>query len=148
MMTFREYPARPICAVGAIVRKGDMILLIQRGNPPRRGDWGIPGGAVELGETWRDAARREVREECGIEIEVGEIVEAIDIIVRDDTERVQYHYAIVDFAAQYLGGELCASSDALDARWVPLNELRKFPLPDKTRAVIEKAEGKRREEEA
>jgi 8-oxo-dGTP diphosphatase len=135
----REYPTRPICAVGAVVRKGDAILLIQRGNLPGRGDWVIPGGAVELDETWRETARREVREECGIEIEVGEIVDAIDIIVRDDAERVQYHYAIVDFAAEYVGGELHAASDALDARWVPLSELAKFPLPDKTRKVIEKA---------
>ena len=148
MANSREYPTRPIPAVGAVVRKGDAILLIQRGNLPGRGDWVIPGGAVELGETWRDAARREVREECGIEIEVGAIVDAIDIIVRADAERVQYHYAIVDFAAEYVSGELRAASDALDARWVPINELSMFPLPDKTRAVIEKAEGKRREEKA
>jgi 8-oxo-dGTP diphosphatase len=138
MANSREYPTRPICAVGAIVRKDDALLLIRRGNPPRRGDWGIPGGAVEIGETWRDAARREVREECGIEIEVGDVVDAIDIIERDDAGRVQYHYAIVDFAATYISGELRASSDALDARWVSLSELAKFPLPDRTRAVIEK----------
>jgi 8-oxo-dGTP diphosphatase len=141
MTNSREYPARPIAAVGAIIRKDDMILLIQRGKPPGRGDWVIPGGAVEIGETWRDAARREVREECAIEIDLGEIVDAIDMIVRDDAERVQYHYAIVDFAAEYVSGELCASSDALDARWVPLNELNQFPLPDKTRRVIEKVVG-------
>jgi 8-oxo-dGTP diphosphatase len=89
----------------------------------------------------RGATRREVREECGVEIAVSAIVEAIDIIVRDDAERVQYHYAIVDFVATYISGEVRASSDALDARWVPLGELAKFPLPEKTRAVIEKAIG-------
>ena len=139
MSDSREYPTRPICAVGAIVRKGDAVLLIQRGNPPGRGDWVIPGGAVELGETWRDATRREVHEECGIEIGVGEIIDAIDIIVHDDADRMQYHYAIVDFVAEYVSGELRAASDALDARWVPLSEFAKFSLPDKTRAVIEKA---------
>jgi ADP-ribose pyrophosphatase YjhB (NUDIX family) len=142
MSESREYPARPIAAVGAIVRKGDAILLIRRGKPPGRGDWVIPGGAVEIGETWRDAARREVREECGIEVELGAIVEAVDMITRDDAGRVQYHYAIVDFAATYRGGELRAASDALDARWVPRKELASFPLPEKTRAVIEKAEGR------
>ncbi len=144
----REYPARPIPGVGVIVRKDDAILLIQRGNPPRRGEWGIPGGAVEIGETWRDAARREVREECGIEIAVGEIVDAIDVIVHDDAGRAQYHFAIGDFAATYVSGELRAASDVLDARWVLLSELDKFPLPEKTRAVIEKAEGSRRQKKA
>ena len=139
MADSREYPTRPICSVGVIVRNGDAILLIERGNPPRRGGWSIPGGVVELGETLRETARREVREECGIEIEVGDVVDALDIIVRDDAHRVQYHYALVDFAATYVSGDLRASTDALDARWVPLGELSKFPLPDPTRAVIRRA---------
>lgn len=139
MADSREYPTRPICSVGVIVRNGDAILLIERGNPPRRGGWSIPGGVVELGETLRETARREVREECGIEIEVGDVVDALDIIVRDDVHRVQYHYALVDFAATYVSGDLRASTDALDARWVPLGELSKFPLPDPTRAVIRRA---------
>jgi ADP-ribose pyrophosphatase YjhB (NUDIX family) len=138
MSDSREYPVRPIPGVGVVVRKGDEVLLIQRGNPPRRGDWGIPGGVVELGEMWRETARREVREECGVEIDVGEIVEAVDIIVRDDAGRVQYHYALVDFAARYVSGDLRAASDVLDARWIPMDELDKFPLPDMTRTVIRK----------
>jgi ADP-ribose pyrophosphatase YjhB (NUDIX family) len=137
-MDGREYPARPVAGVGVVVRKGDDVLLIRRGKPPRVGEWGIPGGVVELGETWRDAARREVREECGIEIRVESIADAVDIIVRDDAARVQYHYALVDFAASYVSGELRASSDVLEARWVSLGELHHFPLPAKTRAVIEK----------
>ena len=75
MTESREYPSRPICGVGAVVRRDDAVLLIRRGNPPRRGDWSLPGGAVELGETLCDAAQREVREECGIEIAVVELLD-------------------------------------------------------------------------
>lgn len=137
-MDGREYPARPIAGVGVVVRKDDAVLLIRRGKPPRVGEWGIPGGVVELGETWRDAARREVREECGIEIRIEEIADVVDIIVHDDAARVQYHYALVDFAASYVSGNLRASSDVLEARWVTLDELAHLALPDKTRAVIRK----------
>jgi ADP-ribose pyrophosphatase YjhB (NUDIX family) len=135
----REYPTRPIPGVGVVVCKDDHVLLIQRGQPPRQGEWGIPGGVLELGETWYAAAVREVREECGIEIALGKIVDAVDMIVRDGDERVQYHYAIVDFVAEYLGGDLRAASDVLDARWVSPDELPKYALPLMTRQVIRKA---------
>ncbi len=135
----REYPAHPIPGVGVVVRKDDHVLLIQRGNPPAQGAWGLPGGVLEIGEMWRDAAVREVREECGIEIALGEIVDVVDIIVRDDAERAQYHYAIVDFAADFVSGDLRAASDVLDVRWVSLDELLKFELPAITRQVIRKA---------
>ncbi len=135
----REYPARPICGVGAVVFRADAVLLIRRGNPPRRGEWALPGGAVELGETWRDAARREVREECGIEIILGEVVDAVDIVQPDVAGKPQYHYAIVDFCARYAGGELRATSDALDARWVPVTEIAALALPPLTQNVIARA---------
>lgn len=138
----REYPSHPIPGVGVVVRKDNHVLLIRRGNPPRQGDWGLPGGVLEIGETWRDAAVREVREECGIEIALGEIIDVVDIIVRDDAERAQYHYAIVDFVADYTRGDLRAASDVLDARWVSPDELLKFELPAMTRKVIRKALGK------
>ncbi|MCX7839666.1 MAG: NUDIX hydrolase [Anaerolineae bacterium] len=147
MSDSRDYPARPIAGVGVIVCKDDAVLLIRRGKPPRAGEWGIPGGVVELGETWRDAARREVREECGIEIRIEAIADAVDIIVHDDAARVQYHYALVDFAASYVSGDLRASSDVLEARWVAFSELHHFPLPDKTRAVIRKAMRRKMEDE-
>lgn len=143
MPSSREYPQRPIPGVGVVVRKDDAVLVIQRGNPPRRGDWGIPGGAVELGETWREAAQREVREECGIEITLGDVIDAVDMIFRDDDGRVQYHYTLVDFVADYVGGDLHAASDILDARWLPLSEVSTFELPEMTRKVIEKAVDKK-----
>jgi len=135
----REYPTLPICGVGVVVRKGNAVLLIQRGNPPRRGDWGLPGGVVELGETLRDAARREVREECGIEIGLGDLLDTFELLQRDDAGRLLYHYVIIDFAADYVSGELRAASDVMDARWVAVNEVDTFGLPAKTREVIGKA---------
>lgn len=139
MTSSREYPQRPIPGVGVVVCKGDAVLVIQRGNPPRRGDWGIPGGAVELGETWREAAQREVREECGIEIVLGDVIDAVDMIFRDGDGRVQYHYTLVDFVADYVSGDLRAATDVLDARWLPLSEVSTFELPEVTRKVIQKA---------
>ena len=135
----REYPSHPIAAVGAIVRKGDSVLLIRRGKPPRSGEWSIPGGGVELGETWQEAAAREVREECGIEIAVGDHVQVIDIIQRDEAGRVRYHYAIVDFAATYVSGELKAASDITEAHWVVPRDLDRYPMNPQTREVILKA---------
>lgn len=143
MTDSREYPRRPIPGVGVVVRKGDAVLVIQRGHPPRRGSWGIPGGAVELGETWREAAQREVREECGIEIALGDVIDAIDMIFQDGDGRVQYDYALVDFIAEYASGDLRAASDVLDARWLAPDELAQLDLPDLTRKVIEKAIGRR-----
>jgi ADP-ribose pyrophosphatase len=139
MTDSREYPARPIPGVGVVVRKENQVLLIRRGNPPRRGEWSIPGGAVELGETWREAAVREVREECGVEITLGEIIDAIDILFRDDEGRPQYHYAIVDFAGTYVSGHVRAGSDGLDARWVSIDELETFEIAAMARDVILKS---------
>lgn len=135
----REYPLRPICGVGAVVCRGDEVLLIQRGNPPRRGDWSLPGGAVELGETLREAVTREVGEECGIEITITELLDTFEFFQRDNDGRVQYHYIILDFAAEYVSGEVHAASDVLDARWVTTHDLNELPLPAKTREVIDRA---------
>ncbi len=134
----REYPTRPICGVGVVVRKGDSVLLIQRGREPRLGEWTVPGGAVELGESLRDAARREIREECGVEIELGEVVDAFEIVVHDEAGKVQYHYIVIDFAATFSAGELRPADDITDARWVTLSELGKYSLDEKTREEIVK----------
>ncbi len=139
MSESREYPVRPICGVGAFVRKGDAILLIRRGKAPRLNEWSIPGGAVELGETWREAARREVREECGIEIAVGDVLDAIDIIERDPDGRIRYDYAIVDFMATFLQGEPRANSDAADVRWVTRDVLDQYPMNPQTRKLLLRA---------
>ncbi|MBI3537935.1 MAG: NUDIX hydrolase [Chloroflexi bacterium] len=136
MSDSRAYPDRPIVGVGVVVFKDDAVLLIQRGKPPRYGEWTIPGGVIELGETVRDAARREIREECGIEIALGDVIDVADIFSRDEIQRLQYHYVVVEIAAVYASGALRAGSDVLDARWVAADELARIDLKADTRHVI------------
>jgi ADP-ribose pyrophosphatase YjhB (NUDIX family) len=145
MADSREYPAFPIPGVGIVCFKGDAVLLVQRGKEPRRGEWSIPGGAVEVDETTRDAAVREFVEECGGDIELRELVDVIDLIARDDESRVRYHYVLIDYWAEWRGGELRASDDVMDARWASSETLDDYALPAWTRAVIDKAARLRQE---
>jgi ADP-ribose pyrophosphatase len=138
-MSSREYSAYPIPAVGVICFLGDSVLLVQRGKEPRRGEWSVPGGAVEMDETTREAAVREFREECGGSIELRELVEVLDWIHRDEDGRARYHYVLIDYWAEWLGGELRAADDVLDVRWVLPADLDAYGLTSWTRAVIEKA---------
>lgn len=122
----REYPDAPIAGVGAvIVRDGDppSVLLIRRGQEPLKGEWSLPGGAVELGETLEEAIRREVLEETGLVIEPAGVVQAFDRIARDADGRVRYHYVLVDFLCRVTGGSLACASDAVEARWAGLEDL-------------------------
>lgn len=144
MGSSREYPTRPIPGVGVIAFQGDAVLLIRRGQEPRRGEWSLPGGAIELGETARAAALREFAEECGGEIDLRGVVEVVDVRAADEVGRWRYHYVLADFWAEWRGGELHPASDAGDARWVLLAELAAFSLPPVTRAVIERAAALRR----
>jgi 8-oxo-dGTP diphosphatase len=139
----RSYPNRPILGVGAVVWHGERVLLVQRGRPPREGQWSLPGGAQQLGETVADAARREVREEAGIEIEPGEPIATIDLIERDEDGSVRYHYTLVDFTAEAASPELTPGDDAADARWFGLDELAALGLWSETLRVIQLARGRR-----
>jgi ADP-ribose pyrophosphatase YjhB (NUDIX family) len=134
----REYPDRPIVAVGAAVCWNGRMLIVRRGKAPSKGVWTVPGGAVDLGETMRQAAAREVLEECNINVEVGEVVGILDNIVRDETG-IRYHYAIVDFAALYVSGDLAPSDELMDATWVLPSELDAYHVPAKAQAVLLKA---------
>ena len=118
----RLYPDRPWVGVGVVVWRGDQILLARRGRAPRLGQWGLPGGAQETGETLFEAARREVLEETGIEIRPTAIVTAVDGIVRDTDGRVEYHYTLIEVSAEWISGEAAAQSDVADVRWVGLEE--------------------------
>lgn len=144
-MSSREYPTFPIPGVGVVCFLDESVLLVQRGKEPRRGEWSIPGGAVEMEETTREAAIREFGEECGGSIELCELVEVLDLIQRDEQGRVKYHYVLIDYWAEWLGGELRASDDVMAARWVLPQELDSYGLPSWTREVIEKAIGMRKE---
>lgn len=135
----RLYPSRPLVGVGAVVWDGARVLLERRGQPPALGRWAIPGGLVELGETAAAAVRREVLEECGIEIDVDAMLGLFEPIQRDHDGRVRYHYTVIDFLARYRGGELRAGDDAADVRWVAPGELPAYELSPATREMIELA---------
>ena len=135
----REYPRAPIAAVGAVVVKNGHILLVKRGNEPGYGQWSLPGGAIELGETARAAVAREVKEETGFEVEVVDVIEVLDRIMLDAHGRVRYHYVLIDFFARYISGEFQPSEELLDGRWVLPGELPQYHLTDAARRVIGKA---------
>src|SRR5687767_2941674 len=114
----RHFPARPVVGVGAVVFDGDHVLLVQRAHAPLKGEWSLPGGAVELGETLAAALVREVREETGIDVEVGPVVEVLDRLHRDADGRLQYHYVVVDYLCRPLSTRIVHGTDADNARWV------------------------------
>ena len=135
----RIYPARPLVGVGAVVCDGRRVLLERRGQPPGLGSWSLPGGLIDVGETAEDAVRREVREECGIEVTVGPVLGIFEPIVRDPDGRVRYHYVVVDYLAHYHGGEVRAGDDAADLAWVAPEDLDAFALLPATQQMIDRA---------
>jgi len=112
----------PVVGVGVALVSNDRILLIKRGHEPRKGQWAVPGGKVKLGEELKEAARREVLEETGLEIEVGEVVWVGEFI--DD----ENHLVLIDFDGVVVSGNLAASSDADEARWVLMDEAKDYSL--------------------
>jgi 8-oxo-dGTP diphosphatase len=132
----------PVVAVGAIVWKEDRVLLIRRGRPPRQGQWSIPGGRQEAGETVRQAVIREIREEAGIEIDILDIAAVVDLIDREDGE-LRHHYTVIDMLAEWRSGEAVAGDDALEVAWLRESDLAALDLPDLQRQVIAEAARKR-----
>lgn len=131
-----EYPDRPRVAVGVVVVHEGRVLLVERAKPPALGEWAVPGGSVELGETLGRAAEREVLEETGVSVRAGRVVHAFDGITRDAAGRVRFHYVVVDIQAHYLGGEVCAAGDAGAAGWFDRNEIEAVRLSEVTRMVL------------
>lgn len=113
----REFPSAPIVAIGAVVVDGGRVLLVRRGAEPLKGEWSLPGGALELGESLCEGLIREVGEETGLVVEPIELIELLDRIHRDDG-RVRYHYVIADYLCRVTGGTVKAATDADDVRWV------------------------------
>lgn len=135
----RRYPSQPIVGVGAIILRGDEVLVVRRGVPPRAGLWSIPGGAVELGEGLEGALLREVAEETGLSVEILGLATALDRIHFDPHGRVEYHYVLVDYCCAYRSGELRPDSDILEAQWVPLDSLDELEMTEGTLEVIRQA---------
>jgi ADP-ribose pyrophosphatase YjhB (NUDIX family) len=122
-----------------VVFDGGRVLLVQRGQPPLLGQWSLPGGAVELGETLADAVARELLEETGLEVSVGPLVELVDRVHRHADGRVEYHYVVADYLCAARGQRLRAGSDAADVRWVPVAELEAYRVSPIAIAVVHKA---------
>jgi mutator protein MutT len=135
----RKYPQQPVVSVGAVIVDGGQVLLIKRGQPPLQGRWSLPGGVVEVGETLREALVREVREETGLEVEVGPVVEVLERIERGADTRVEYHYVIIDYRCVVRGGRLACGTDADDARWVAASDIAAFGVTTAVRSVVHKA---------
>lgn len=138
--TGREFPARPIVGIGAVIvgRKG--VVLIKRGKAPRLGSWSLPGGAQKLGETVHEAARREIREETGLAAEIRGLVDVVDSVSPEKDGRIKYHYTLIDvWATALTDAEPVAGGDAADARWVALDDLDALNLWSETRRVIDMA---------
>lgn len=139
MTGHREYPERPVIGVGGVVISGDRALLIRRGAPPLEGEWSIPGGTLEVGETLAEGVRRELAEETGIEVKVVGQIEVFERIVRDPSGKPKYHFVVVDYYCQLLGGQACAGSDASDIAWVAEPDLAKYLVTSTATRVIGKA---------
>ena len=134
----REYPERPLVGVGAVIVEGDRVVLVRRTAPPMAGEWSIPGGLLELGETLRAGAEREALEETGLQVEAGEVVGVLDRIVPDAAGKPRYHYVLIDFLCRRLSGELRAGGDAAEARWVLESELAGLGVAEAAVKVIRK----------
>src|ERR1035438_9505251 len=119
----RDYPERPIIGVGAVIVSGDRALLVRRAAEPLKGEWSVPGGALELGEKLRDGAAREALEETGLRVEAGEVLDVFDSIFTDDDGRTQYHYVLINYFCRPLSGEAVSGSDVSEVLWVTESDL-------------------------
>ncbi len=151
----REYPSAPLVGVGAVIVDADRVVVIKRGRPPLEGEWSIPGGLVELGETVSEAVVREALEETGLVVDAGSdvgepcgpvrgqpasgpgsVLGVFDRIVRDEAGRARFHYVLIDVWCRVVSGELRAGHDAVEAQWLTREELEGFPLEDAARTVL------------
>jgi len=135
---------RPIVGVGALVWREDKILLVKRGKAPAKGEWSLPGGAQELGESVEDTARREVREETSCEIGDLSILGVFDSIERDADGRVLYHFTLVDFEADWISGEPSPGEAEDDARFFAPEDIKDLTVWEPLEEVIRLSAARRR----
>src|SRR5713226_6688451 len=132
----REYPDSPLVGVGAIIIDNGRVLLVKRGHSPLAGEWSIPGGVLELGETLREAVIREAQEETCLTVETAELLGVYDRVLRDDKGRTLYHFVLIDFLCRRVAGEPQAADDADEVGWFTLPEVGALALPEDTAQVI------------
>ena len=135
----RQYPGQPIVGVGAVIMKDGKVVLVKRRFEPLAGQWSLPGGRLELGETLEAGLAREMLEETGLEVEVGPVVDVFDRILLDPERKVRYHYVLIDYLCRPIGGTLAHGSDVAAAELVDPGELDRYRLTPKATSVIEKA---------
>ncbi|MBI4885699.1 MAG: NUDIX hydrolase [Acidobacteria bacterium] len=135
----RQYPERPIVGVGAVIVQDGRVLIVKRRYEPLAGRWSLPGGTLELGETLEAGLAREMREETGLEVEVGPVIEVFDRIMLDEERRVRYHFVLVDYLCRPLSGDLCAGSDVDAAMFIDPRDLDAYDLTPKALAVVARA---------
>lgn len=138
----REFPELPLVGVGAVVLRDDRVLLVRRANPPRQGEWSLPGGLQKLGETVYEAAAREVMEETGIAIQPLGIVDVVDLIDRDEESSnspVRWHYTLIDVYALWQAGEPRPGTDAAEVLWVPISNVRSMVRWGETARIVDQA---------
>jgi 8-oxo-dGTP diphosphatase len=135
----REYPERPLVGVGGVIIANGRTLLIRRGNAPLEGQWSIPGGMLELGESISEGVRRELAEETGIEVRVLDLIEVFERLIPGDGGRTRYHFVILDYLCEMVGGEAKAASDVTDVAWAGEEELKKYELTAIATRVIKRA---------
>jgi mutator protein MutT len=135
----REYPERPVVGVGGVVIADGRTLLIRRGHAPLAGEWSIPGGTLELGETIHDGVRRELEEETGLQVRVLDLIEVFERIFPDGDGKPQYHFVILDYLCEMSGGEARAGSDVTNVAWAKELELERYSLTATATRVIKKA---------
>ena len=134
----RKYPERPYVGIGAVIVHEGRVVLVKRRFEPLAGQWSIPGGAVEAGETLEACVAREMAEETGFRVQVGPVVEVLDRITRDEEGRVLYHFVLIDYLCWPIGGELQAGSDVAEAVLAEPSELVQYELTEKATSVIER----------
>jgi ADP-ribose pyrophosphatase YjhB (NUDIX family) len=132
----RQYPERPIVGVGAVIVDTGKVVLIRRRYEPLKGHWSLPGGTVEVGEALEAALRREMVEETGLAVEVGPVIDVFDRIMRDEQQRVRYHFVLIDYLCWPSGGALQAGSDVDAAIWADPATLSDYGLTEKATSVI------------
>lgn len=135
----REYPERPLVGVGGVVISDGRALLIRRGGPPLEGQWSIPGGMLEVGETILEGVRRELLEETCVQVRVLDLIEVFERINLDPGGKARYHFVVLDYLCEAMGGEACAGSDVTDVAWATPEELTNYSLTETATRVILKA---------
>jgi len=135
----REYPERPVVGVGGVVISDGRALLVKRGSPPLEGQWSIPGGMLEAGETLVLGVRRELLEETSVEVKVLELIEVFERIHLDGEGKARYHYVVLDYLCEAVRGEAQAGSDVTEVAWARPEELSQYGLTETATRVVRKA---------